>query len=318
MNRLMGGAILLLSVMLLFGCVGGGQEYVTEEGTTPIGGGETTPIGEVVEDISGLGCEPSYTYSELPETGVIGQPVQLSVTSTCAKGKLIGLNIDGKQESGGKIATNDPVTFNFVLMPEVEGTKKIVLWSDNDSVYSVDWEVLPIGSTDISGNKNDAVSAKEYIAVQFEISGPITAKSVGAYMRRLYSQTLEGSEVIAEIRTDNGGKPSDNYLAISTLPITKPTMTENWIYFNYPEGVRLSSGKYWVVFRVTQESGEQIIGDVANIHYTFSGDTTIPGSEYNKKMNLVWDNTLRKYVETSWEPRAYERTYSVIVSGKEQ
>ncbi len=315
MDKLMGGAILLLSVMLLFGCVGGEQEYVTEEGTTPLEEEETTPPAE--EEITEAECEASYTYTELPDTGVIGTPVQFSVTSTCAKGKVVGLNIDELQETGGKIGTNDPVTYNFILMPEVEGTKQIMLWSDEDVVYSTTWEVLPLGSTDISGNKNDPVSVKEWIATAFDIENGITVKSVGAYMRRLYSQTLEGSQVIVEIRADNSGEPSENYLATNAIPVTDTTMTENWIYINYPAGVELSPGKYWVVFRVTQENEEQIVSDVVNIHYTFGGDTTVPGNDYTRKMGLEWDNPQRKYVETEWQELAYDRTYSVIISGEE-
>jgi hypothetical protein len=314
MYKLMG--VLLLSIMLLFGCVGGEQEYITEEETAPLEGEETVPVGG--EEPIGLGCEPSYEFSELPAQGMIGTPVQFSVISTCAEGKVIGLNIDNRQETGGTIASNEPTTFNFILLPEVEGTKQLVVWSDYDVVYNESWEVLPIGSSDISGNKNDPVSVKEWVATAFEIEGPLTVKSVGAYMRRLYSQTLEGSEVRAEIRMDDGGNPSGNYIAVSSLPVTDTTMTENWIYFNYPEGVELSAGKYWVVFRVTQENEEQIVSDVVNLHYTFGGDTTVPGDEYTRRMTLEWDNSKREYIETSWEPRAYERTYSVIISGKEQ
>jgi len=315
MNRIIGGTILLLCTMFLFGCIGGQQEYVTEEETTPIQTGQPPAQTEQPQPL--IGCEPEYTVSDLPAKGTIGQTVQLSVTATCAKNRLISLNIDQKQESGGTVPTDEEMTFNFILNPQVEGTKRLVVWSNEEEVYSKNWEVGPLGSADISGTKNDPVSSKEWIATRFDVSGSLNVKSVGAYMKRLYSQTLAGSEVIAEIRADDNGVPSANYIAATTIPITKPTLTENWIYLNYPEGVQLSPGRYWVVFKVMQENDEQIVSDVVNIHYTFSGDTTIPGSDYNRKMNLVWDNSQRKYVETSWEPRAYARTYSVVLSGEE-
>lgn len=315
-----GKLVLLFGMMLVLfaGCIGApAEEYVSEGETTPITP-EEVPEEEAPVVIPGL-CEPSYEFSELPETGVMGQPVQFSVTSTCAEGRVVGLNIDNKQESGGKIATNDPVTFNFVLMPEVEGTKELIVWSDADAIYNESWEVLPIGSTDVSGNKNDPASVKEYVATAFETDIPIDVRSIGVFMKRLYAQTqtMEGSMIVAEIRADNGGNPADNYIAVAQLPIDDITMTENWIYFNFPSTVELGTGKYWVVFRVTQDTQDQIASDVVNVHYTFGGDTTVPGNEYTRHMVLEWDNLERRFVKTSWEPLAYDRTYSVIVSGLE-
>lgn len=312
---------LLVLLGLLFvvfaGCIGGEtQEYVTEGETTPVDATEETETGTTAPvETDEADCEPSYEFSELPEKVTMGDLVTFSVTATCAQGKIVGLNIDETQESGGTVSTNDPVTFNFVLAPEVEGTKELTVWSDSDAVYEGTLEVDPIGSKDISGNKNDAVSVSEWRAVKFQVETPIKANSIGAYMRRLYSQTMEHSTVVAEIRTDDSGIPSESYLAQAQLPITDTTMSENWIYFNFPETVRLEPGTYWVVFKVTQETQDQIVSDVVNIHYTFSGDTTIPGDDTLKKMKLEWDNSQRKFVPTEWETLAYKRTYSVFVSG---
>ncbi len=315
-----GKLVFVLGLMLIVfaGCIGApAEEYVTEGETTPItaGEGEAPPTVEPPSPF----CSSSYEFSELPAKGVIGEVVQFSVTSTCASGKTVTLNIDSKKETGGLIATNDPVTFNFVLMPEVEGTKELIVWVDDEAVYSESWEVLPIGSTDTSGNKNDPASVKDYVATSFELENSITVRSVGAYMRLLYgqTQTLEGSEIVVDIRRDDGGNPASDYIALSQRPINDATMTNNWIYFNFEDGVTLSPGKYWAVFRVTQESQDQIVSDIVNIHYTFGGDTTVPGNEYTRHMNLDWSSQERRFVKTEWKPLAYERAYAIVISGKE-
>jgi len=306
--------LLGLTFVLFAGCIGGeSQDYVTEGETTPIGEAET-PVTQpgIIEDV--VGCTVTHDYTPLPEEVTMGEVLTFSVTSTCSKGRIVGLNIDDQQESGGMITTNDPITYNFILAPETEGTKSITLWSDDDVVYQTTVEVKPIGSIDTSGNKNDAASVKEWLATSFEIETPIQVNSVGAYMKRLYSQTMEHSMAVAQIRADNDGIPANEKIAEAVIPITGTTLSENWIYFNYPETVELQPGKYWVVFTVTQETQDQIISDVVNVHYTFGGDTTVPGNDYTRKMTLEWDNNKRKFVETSWKPLAYERTYSVIVS----
>ena len=307
--------VLGLTLVLFAGCIGPAPEdYVTEGGSSALNvtENETEELVEVEP-----ACEPSYEFSGLPEKGVIGQPVQFSVVSTCAKNKIIGLNIDELQESGGSITTNDPVNFNFVLMPEVEGTKQLVVWSDADAIYNESWEVLPIGSTDTSGSKNDGASVSEWLATSFEIQNSIKVRSVGMYLKRLHSQTMQHSMILVDIRADDGGQPSENYITVDELPITDTTLTENWIYFNFGDSIELEPGKYWVVLRVTQETQDQIVSDVVNLHYTFDGDTTVPGNEYTKRMRLEWDNDQRKFAKTNWEPLAYDRTYSVIVSGLE-
>jgi len=310
--------LLSLTFVLFAGCIGGEQQdYITEGQTTPLEQAPAEPAEpEPVAPVEEIMCEPSYEYSELPSEAVIGDVLTFSVTSTCAEGKIVGLNIDEKQESGGMISKNDPVTYNFIIALETEGTKSITLWSDNESVYSTTVEVDQIGSTDTSGNKNDPASVKEWIATSFEAEGPVKVKSIGAYMRRLYSQTMQHSMVVAQIRADNNGNPSDNITAESTIPITDTTMSENWIYFNFPEALTLAPGKYWVVFLVTQETQDQIVSDVVNVHYTFGGDTSVPGDGTNKQMKLEWDNSQRKFVKTDWQNVPYERTYSVVVSSE--
>ena len=305
--------LLSLTFVLFAGCIGGEtQDYVTEGETTPIETPVTEPEPVVTPEPA---CtEVTHDYTPLPEEVTLGEVVTFTVTSTCAKGRIVGLNIDDERETGGQIETNDPVTYNFILAPETVGTKTITLWSDEDSVYTTTIEVKPIGSTDTSGNKNDPASVKEWVATSFEIEGPIKVNSIGSYMRRLYSQTMQHSMIVTQIRADNNGSPASAYLAESTIPITDTTMSENWIYFNLPETLELQPGKYWIVFLVTQETQDQIVSDVVNVHYTFGGDTTVPGDGTNKQMKLEWDNGERRFVETEWQNVPYERTYSVIVT----
>ncbi len=314
-----GKLLVLLGLMfvLFAGCIGEApSDYVTEGETTPVDGtGETTEGTPPVE--IGEACEPSYEFSELPETVTMGERVDFSVTSTCAMGKIVGLNIDDKQESGGGITSNEQITFNFIIAPEVEGTKTFTVYSDSESVFEGSLEVKPIGSLDISGTKNDAVSVSEWVAEKFVVETPVKVRSVGAYMRRLYSQTMEHSMVVAQIVSDNAGNPGSTVLAEKQRPITDTTMSDNWLYFNFAEVAELDAGTYWVVFKVSQETQDQIVSDVVNIRYTFDGDTTVPGDASNRQMKLEWDNSQRKFVATSWAPFAYKRTHAVIVSGLE-
>ncbi len=308
-----------LFFLVLGGCISGPSGgNITEESPIRLNVSENeNQLPVITQPSQSEQCEPTYQFSELPTNGILGRSARFSVTSRCASGKTIILNIDEKREIGGQITNDDPVVFNFILLPAREGTKQLVVWSDNDVIYNRTWVVVPLGSMDTSGNKNDPVSVKEWIATRFDIDGTVNVKSVGAYMKRLYSQTMQSSMVVAEIHPDDNGRPGENQLAVSIIPITETTLTANWIYFNFPQTVTLERGSYWVVFRVTQETQDQIVSDVVNIHYTFNGDTTKPASNNIKKMNLQWDNSKRRFAETSWEPLAYDRTYAVILSGVE-
>lgn len=306
--------LLSLTFVLFAGCIGGEtQDYVTEGETTPIEETEPTQTEPVVEATDTC-TKVIHDYTPLPEEVTMGDVLTFTVVSTCAEGRIVGLNIDEEYESGGQITTNDEVTYNFIIAAETAGTKEITLWSNDDAVYQTELVVKPIGSTDTSGNKNDPASVKEWIATSFEIEGPVKVNSIGSYMRRLYSQTMQHSMVVAQIREDNNGNPGDAYLAQAMIPITDTTMSENWIYLNLAETLELEPGKYWVVFQVTQETQDQIVSDVVNLHYTFGGDTTVPGDGTNKQMKLEWDNNQRKFVKTEWQNVPYERTYSVIVT----
>ncbi|VVC01786.1 Uncharacterised protein [uncultured archaeon] len=171
----------------------------------------------------------------------------------------------------------------------------------------------PIGSQDTGGSKNDAVSIKEWLATSFTVQGALPVKSVGVYMKRLYTETLKNSFVVMELHADDNGKPAAAALAASTQPITRPTLSENWIWFNLDNAATLQPGKYGVVFKVDQES-DSLVSDVVNVHYV-STDSTKPGNDYTRRMLLEWDNNARVYKQTTWDPLAYDRTYAVVVSG---
>jgi hypothetical protein len=230
----------------------------------------------------------------------------------CANGKTIALYVDGTKLIGQPVESNDAATLTFRIIPKTDETKTVELKADDEVIYSKQVAISPIGSKDTSGNKNDAISAKEWIASSFDIENGITVRRIGAYMKRLYSNTLKDSVVIAELHRDDGGKPASAYLEKTTVPITTPTLTENWIWFKFSNGAELQPGKYWVVFKVDQGPGA-IVSDVANIHYT-AKDTQTAGNDYTRQMTLEWSDAESKYRETAWQPLPYDRTYAVIVS----
>jgi len=134
-------------------------------------------------------------------------------------------------------------------------------------------------------------------------------------MRKLYLNTLKNSYAIVEIRGDDGGKPGSSIIATTYVPIEKITMNERWIWFNFEDDVKLTKGKYWVVFRVDQEN-PAIVSDVVNIHYVGDDPTKQAGPDI-KKMLLAWNDKEEKYYETTWEPLAYARTYTIVLSSQE-
>ncbi|MEM2908745.1 MAG: hypothetical protein QW590_01800 [Candidatus Bilamarchaeaceae archaeon] len=313
--------IILVASLLLFGCLeqfGAGtqsQATVSEGNAVP----QESEKQEEVETQQTAQeereeCVPAYTFSKL-EKGTLSKETVLAVSASCASGKIISLHVDDEMVAQQTISTNNPAVLNFILVPKRDGTRTIEVRANNNIVYSSQWDVAPLGSMDTSGNKNDPASVKEKIATAFDIDSGITVKRIGAYMRRLYSNTLQNSYVVAEIRADSNGNPASSHVAKTRIPITTPTMSERWVWFNFENGVTLQPGRYWVVFGVEQET-ENIVSDVVNIHYV-AEDTTVPGNNYTRKMALEWDNNKRTYVETEWQPLSYDRRYAVVLSAIE-
>lgn len=303
---------LILVSILVFGCVGE-EQVVVEEGDT-ITEEEEETTEEIEETVEAEDCEPSYMVLELG-AGIFSKGTPFGVSAECAGGKTVSLYVDSEMVAEQDVTTNNVVVLNFVLIPKSEGTKTVEVKVDEETVYSASWPVVPLGSQDISGNKNEDVSSRKWIAISYHVDSRVQVKSVGAYMKRLYSNTLEDTYVVAEIRPDNNGEPGEEVLASSMLSIDETTMTENWIWFNFPEPVELAPpGRQWVVFRIDYPD---IVSDVVNIHYV-GEDTLSEPNEYTKRMLLEWDDTEREFVETTgWELMTYDKQFAVVLSGLE-
>jgi hypothetical protein len=308
---------LILASLLVFGCVG--EEAVVEEGDTVTE--ETGEIGDTTEETTeetvetgDSECEPSYMVLELG-AGIFSKGTPFGVSAECAGGKTVSLYVDSEKIAEQQVATNDVAVLNFVLIPKSEGAKTVEVKVDGETVYSTSWPVIPLGSQDISGSKNEDVSSRKWVAISYHVDSRVQVKSVGAYMKRLYSNTLEDTYVVAEIRPDNNGEPGDEVLASSRLLIDETTMTENWIWFNFEEPVELAPpGRNWVVFRIDYPD---IVSDVVNIHYV-GEDTTSEPNEYTMRKLLEWDDDEREFVETTgWETFTYNKEFSVVLSGLE-
>lgn len=313
--------VLILASLLVFGCVG--EQAVVEEGSTVTG--ETGEVSDTTGDTTGettqetvetgdSECEPSYMVLELG-AGIFSKGTPFGVSAECAAGKTVSLYVDSEKIAEQQVTTNDVAVLNFVLIPKSEGAKTVEVKVDGETVYSTSWPVIPLGSQDISGNKNEDVSSRKWVAISYHVDSRVEVKSVGAYMKRLYSNTLEDTYVVAEIRPDNNGEPGDEVLASSRLLIDETTMTENWIWFNFDEPVELAPpGRNWVVFRIDYPD---IVSDVVNIHYV-GEDTTSEPNDYSKRKLLEWDDDEREFVETTgWETFSYDKEFSVVLSGLE-
>lgn len=306
--------LLFLFSVFLFGCIqlpGGISEDVVKNATNAA---NPDKLNNKIVDIASSEekCEPSYSVS-IPAKGKLGDYGAVSVKADCAEGKTISVYYDGsKIEEKAISQKNEELLFNIPFTSD--GKIRIEVAADNAPIKSQDVSVAAIGNNDTSDSNHDAFSSKEYIASGFETKASIGIKSVGLYVKKLYSNTLKNSYAIVEIRKDNNGVPASSPLALSYVPIEKLSMNPRWIWFNFNNTVSLSPGRYWVVLRVDQEE-PNIVSDVGNIHYV-AKDTETPAGPFVKKMELEYNTKKQKYEETEWEPVAYDRVYTILISAQ--
>lgn len=289
----------------MFGCFGlggkGGSGGTTGPEVPGIPG--TTPQVEQ--------CSPSYAFSELGG-GTLSKTTTLVATVTCAAGKQFTVSLDGDVVKSASVDTNATTPVNLQFAPTRDGTVKVEVKSDGETVFSRDWSVKPLGSQDISGLENDGVSFKEWRAVAVDVENTISPGRVRAYMKRMTFKTQPSTNLITQIRSDNNGKPG-NVIASVTKPFTVVTQTENWINFDFESKPTLAPGRYWIVFEVEQTEDVNLISDVAYIHYV-PVDKQAPGNDYTSQMILGVDEKTGFASETSWQPLSYDRIYSVILT----
>jgi len=293
---------ILLAGLLLFGCFGIGGGKPTGGGTTPQVPG-TTPPAET--------CTPSYTFSEL-STGTLSKTATLVATVTCAAGKTLDVTLDGQSVMTAGATTNATTPIELEFAPTKDGTVKVEVKSDGETVLSRDWSVRPLGNEDTGGLDTDGVSFKEWRAMALDVENAITPGKVKIFMKRMTFKTQEGTTIVVEIRSDNGGKPG-NVVSSVTKPFTIATQTDNWISFEFDQKPTLSPGKYWVVMRVEQTEDVNLVSDVAYVHYSVI-DKQSPGNDYTREMKLSVNEQTGFASETSWQPLTYDREYSLILT----
>lgn len=309
----MKNAILLLmaATILLFGCTGPVQPQEQQQGggaaqQPETGGQQEQPVEQEEQ------CEASYAFSKVPSMA-LSESATFTITATCAGGNELGLYLNDELAGSMRIPNNDPTVLNYEIVAKSDGPGSLVVKSDGETIYAEQITVAPMGSSDVSGTDYDQVSNKKWIAVAFEADNAMNLGSVSGYIKRLGSQTLEGSYVMAQIRRDDGGKPSANYLAVSDVPITEPTLSDNWIYFNFQD-LTLQPGKYWVVFSVETEE-PTIVSDAVTLHYV-AKDKHRAAENNALQMDLAWNENSRLWEQSPWSQLSFYRSYSVVISSR--
>lgn len=299
--------VLFLSALLLFGCTGPATQETQQPGQQ-----QPAQTQEPAQGEPEPACDATYAFSELGPATLSGVTT-FTITATCAKGKDVALYLNGERAGGLVIPNNEPTILNFDIAAKVDGESTVSVKSDAETVHSEKWTVNPIGSSDTSGKDYDQASNKKWLAVAFDVESPISVGSIGGYIKRLESQTLQDSSVTMEIRMDDNGKPAGAYSAVSSRPITDTTLSDNWMYFNY-EGVTLQPGRYWAVLSVTKDE-PTIVGDAVTLHYV-APDKNRPANDGTLQMDLVWSDTKRVWEESQWKPLPFDKTYSLVVSSQ--
>ncbi len=300
--------LLILAVSLIAGClVTGGEEGPQILPPTNISDGIIP--GEV---IPGEECEPpSYSFSTL-EDGTFSETTELVATVTCGAGKKMTVSLDGVEVDSATVETNATVPVKFDVVAIKDGTLKLTVDSDGETVLSRDWEVSPLGDADTSGLEYDGISFKEWRAMAVDVENEVEAGRVRAYMKRMQSRTQPSTNIIVELRDDSGGNPG-GLVASVKRPITVTTLTDNWINFDFEPAPTLSPGRYWIVFKVEQTEEVKLISDVTNIHY-IAIDKQAEGNDYTMEMKLSVDERTGEASETEWKELSYDRIYTIILS----
>ena len=312
----------IAAFLIVSGCLGGGPAIPNSQtqGTQVPG---TTPTVEK--------CTSSYSFSQVSD-GMLSKTTRLVATVTCAAGKNITVKLDDEVAATVSTDTNATTPLNLDLTPTKDGVLKLTVESDGEIVFSRDWTVVPLGNADTRGIDYDPVSFKEWRAMAFEVETAFKVGRVRIFMKRLQSSTQPGTNIVVEIRKDNGDQPGEVKMTFKR-PINATTLSDNWINFDVPlqppipapavPGVpnidplsivsTLNPGRYWVVLKIEQTDEVNLISDVVNVHYV-TVDRQTEGNNYTKQMYLTVDPKTGYASETQWTPLSYDRTYSITIN----
>jgi len=299
-----------IMVMLLFGCLGTPETKPTTTGNTTIGTNltqNTSTAGKVTTDTN---CNPEYTYGTMT-AATLGDSGTFTISTKCAVGKQISVAVDGTV-SATKTVSSNPETLTYSLAAKKDGTIVVTVGVDGTQTHATNWTISEIGFKKTSTMDNDALSLKRWAGMQFSTSNAITVKTVKAYMKILGKVTHPDTDVIAEIRNDQNGKPGSTVLGSSTLAIGNFTVNERWISFPLATAATLSPGKYWVIMKVTTDGGDLIVDDVY-WQYVSDDKTKVP-NDHVMEMTLTRNSQTQTWEETTWQKLTYDRDYSYTIS----
>lgn len=301
---------LLLASMLLFaGCLGGGG--TPEVPKMP----NVTVQPPSVTVTPGEECTPAYSFSEVT-AGKLSQSMDLVATVTCAAGKQLTASVDGVAVVTKSASDNGTTPITFTLVAKKDGTSKVTVSGDSQTLLSKDWKIAPLGSSDTKGPEYDAVSFKEWRAMSVDIANQINVGKVKLFIKRLESRTQPGTYVIVDLRSDDQGKPGQ-IIASSKKSISDTTLSDNWISFDFDSKPAVSAGKYWVVLRIEQSESVKIVSDTVTWHYVTNSKDLGSGNDYTRQMLLNVDEKTGFASESSWNKLAYDRVYAMTVHAAE-
>ena len=297
-------ALLILAAFLVFGCAGQqpAGNATTNDSFLPLGGPAVEPSEE---------CQSEYSFSEI-EKGTFGKNTKLVATVTCAAGKNLAVTIDDEVVESTTVDSNATVPVEFSVPGIKDGTVKLAVESDGESVYSRDWEVESLGNADTFGTGYDPFSYKEYVAMAFDIESSVDVGQIKIYMKRQNPNIRESSKVVLEVREDSNGEPG-SLVTSKKESIETTTLSENWIRFDFEDKISLSPGTYWVVLKVEQSEDLELTTDIVTVHYAVL-DRDKEGNDYTRKMKLDVDLKTGDATETTWTPFSYDREHNIVLS----
>lgn len=291
--------LLLLSIILIFGCTGQGGPAAPSAPSQPSG-----PSGPAAE------CTPEYSFSEL-EGSTFGGAETLVATVTCAAGETLTVKVDGETVAKQRVADNSTTPVDFTVPALKEGTLKVTVGNDEQTLFSRDWDVEALGNMDLFGTGYESFSFKEWVAMSFDIENEVELGQVKAYLKRQSSQTQPSTMIVMEVREDDSGEPG-TLVASKKLPITDTTLTANWLKFDLDKKEKLEPGTYWIVLKIDQTEDITLVSDVVTVHYAVI-DKETEGNDYTRRMSLNVDLKTGSASETSWDALAYDKEYNIVL-----
>lgn len=293
-------AIFLLAAILLLGCAGTQMEAPSK----------APPSAPSAPSAPSEDCTPDYSFSELKD-GTFSQSQTLAATVTCAANTTLSLKVDGKSVDSKSAKSDLATPLKFSVPALKEGTLKVTVETENETLFSRDWDVEALGNTDTRGTGYEAFSYKIWVAQSFDIENPVELGQVKTFLKRQSANTKPNSELVMEVRKDDSGEPG-SLLASKGMPVTEPTLTENWIKFDLDKKVSLSPGTYWVVLMVNQTEDLGLASDMVTVHYE-AIDREAMGNDYTKRMVLDVDLKTGEASQTIWEPLSYDREFNIVL-----